>query len=116
MIALVEESRQNLLAMISDRSKDARGFRDRRDYSALSNEELVEILDGYDAEAVIVEREEEAREEEAHLCWVNHIANLMNDHGIDRATAIRWDQAAMKAEDDFGFYCYLWGFSDRRLQ
>ena len=115
MIALVEETRQSLLAMISDRSKDARGFRDRRDYSTLSNEELVEILDGYDAEALIAEREEEAREARAYVRWVNHVANLMEDHGIDRDTAIRWDRAAMKAEDDFGFYCYLWGFSDRRL-
>ncbi len=118
MLDLADESRQNLFAMISDRSKDARGFRDRSDYSGLTNEQLVEVLDGYDREAQETEREDEIRETRAYVRWVNHIANLMDDHSVDRDTAMRWDRQAMGAgaAEDFGFYCYLWGFNDGRLK
>jgi hypothetical protein len=115
MNVLVDESRQNLIAMISDRSRDAYGCRVRRDYTGYSNEELVAELDSFDRVAQQVEAEDEAREARAFVRWTNHVANLMEDHGVDRITAIRWDRAAMGAEDDFGYYCYLWGINESRF-
>lgn len=39
--------------------------------------------------------------------FVAYITTLMAENSISKETALRWDMAAMEA-DDFSHYCYLW--------
>jgi len=46
------DERAELLNIISDISKDARGFRDRTDYSDFTMQELKDVVDGYYLESL----------------------------------------------------------------
>ena len=104
------------LSILSDAHKDARGFRPSADtyrhWATLSDADFAKLEDDLFAE---VEAEIE-REREAHAVaaasFEEHIAGLMSDHSIDRATAIRWDLQAMEAEEaayGLAYYAYLHG-------
>ena len=107
---LANESRQNLLAIYSDIHKDATGSRPR-DWAAIqlkSNEELLEDIEYFSKVAdEEIERERAAQAEQKKL-WEAHIAGIMRDNNVDRATALRWDMDAMDANGDVGYYIYLW--------
>ena len=107
---LANESRQNLLAIYSDIHKDATGSRPR-DWAAIqlkSNEELLEDIEYFSKVAdEEIERERAAQTEQKKL-WEAHIAGIMRDNNVDRATALRWDMDAMDVNGDMGYYIYLW--------
>ena len=107
---LATESRQNLLAIYSDIHKDATGSRPR-DWAAIqlkSNEELLEDIEYFSKVAdEEIERERAAQAEQKKL-WEAHIAGIMRDNNVDRATALRWDMDAMDVNGDMGYYIYLW--------
>ena len=107
---LANESRQNLLAIYSDIHKDATGSRPR-DWAAIqlkSNEELLEDIEYFSKVAdEEIERERAAQAEQKKL-WEAHIAGIMRDNNVDRATALRWDMDAMDVNGDMGYYIYLW--------
>ena len=108
--SLADESRQNLLAMYSDIHKDAVGFRPR-DWETVSqktNDEIVKDIEYYSKladEEIELERKHQA---EQRARWTAHIEGIMQDNGVNRATALRWDMDAMGAVGDVGYYCYLW--------
>ena len=107
---LANESRQNLLAIYSDIHKDATGSRPR-DWAAIqlkSNEELLEDIEYFSKVAdEEIERERAAQAEQKKL-WEAHIAGIMRDNNVDRATALRWDMDAMDVNGDMGYYIFLW--------
>ena len=107
---LANESRQNLLAIYSDIHKDATGSRPR-DWAAIqlkSNEELLEDIEYFSKVAdEEIERERAAQAEQKKL-WEAHIAGIMRDNNVDRATALRWDMDAMDVNGDMGYYVFLW--------
>jgi len=100
---------------VSDLHKDAYGSRPGAGWwgrwhamsDAMKQEEWDHLLAAAEREA----NEEREAEERARVRWDAHINQMMLDHGIDRATALRWDMQAMGAGGDEGYYCYLWGIS-----
>lgn len=107
--------RSEMLQTISDLSKDAYGYRVRYDYEAMSDEELSATWDRFYDDMLVRDAAEKAAEESAWNEFVEYTDRLMKDHGIDRATALRWDVEAMNAFNgdrvDIGYYCYLRGIS-----
>lgn len=112
MMTLAE--RNGMLQIISDLSKEAYGFRVRKDYTGVSDEELQADWDYYVTAAD--RRWAEQAEQEAHCLanWKAHINNLCEQHGINRHDAVRWDMQAMDLEDDFEHYLWRHGI-DLRL-
>jgi len=102
-------SREFLLNEISDLSKEAYGFRFRLNYDAMTDAELQATWDGFIETAQRAAEEERQAEIVFQAKWEAHIAALMDDHGIDHATALAWDMDAMDCKDDVGFYCFRWG-------
>ena len=110
---LANDSRQNLLAMYSDIHKDAYGSRPRN-WEEITQKTDAELIEDIEYLSKIAEREmEEERKAEvaAKLRWEEHIARLMQESNVNRATALRWDMEAMDADGDVGFYIFLWGMS-----
>jgi hypothetical protein len=103
--------RNEVLNSISDASKEAYGYRVRRDYAALSDEDLFATYEGYLNDASRAAREEAEREEEAKEAWNAHLCRLMHTYGLSRRDALRWDMQANGVEGEVRDYCYLLGIS-----
>ena len=101
--------RESILMSISDASKEAYGYRVRRNYAALSDEELLDTYNGYCRDIAIAIAEETEREEAATTAWNAHLAELSDRYGISRKDALRWDMEAEGAENDPSYYCFLVG-------
>ena len=101
--------RESILMSISDASKEAYGFRVRRNYAAMSDEELLDTYNGYCRDITIAIAEEKEREEAAYYAWEAHLSKLMDRYGVSRCDAIRWDMEAEGAEGDASYYCFLVG-------
>mgnify|MGYP003349977037 CR=1 FL=1 len=71
-------------------------------------EELIEDIEYLSKIAEREMEEERKAEARAKLRWEAHIAGLMQDNSVDRATALRWDMDAMDVNGDMGYYIYLW--------
>jgi hypothetical protein len=120
MIMLTVAERHEMLQTISCLSKEARGYRVRMDYSAMSDDELQYWWDAFITEMEERNARERLEEAKALVEWNEHIATIMKDHGISRADAIRWD---MEATDcigpNMGLDYYLWTvglhYVDRKL-
>lgn len=105
---------------LSDMHKDAFGFRpgpeQYRRWATMTDEQL-DAEEAYLQEAIgIAIREEAEAEAGAAVAFEAHIAKLMADHKIDRATAIRWDIESCDLTDDvkiYGMdsYCYEHGLA-----
>lgn len=104
---LTAAARDNMLNTISDLTKAAYGFRVRRDYATMSDAELEAEWDYF--VRVAERRAEEERDAEAAALkvWHSRIAVMMDEYGINLATAIRWDMQAMDCEFG-GFDYYIW--------
>ena len=50
---------------------------------------------------------------DAPMDELTRTANAQLATGCDRATVLRWDMAERGAQNDAGYYCYLWGISYR---
>lgn len=96
----------------SDLHKDVYGFRPRgvtfatpEDYDA----EFARLV----KELELKEHFEEQDDVRLRAQFETHIAELMNTHNIDQATAIRWDMQAMDADAAYGLehYFWQWGFN-----
>jgi hypothetical protein len=102
-------------SILSDLHKDAYGSRPWQSYYDAWNEMGdSEKQAEWDRLVKLVEEEcerERRMEDLAHERWSAHLVQLMADNGIDYATALRWDMAAMDAPDDASYYCYRWGIS-----
>jgi len=92
----------------SDLHKDAYGFRPR---GAIVDAWLAMTSEELDAEEARMQTavedsmaEEAAREAANAVAFEAHIAKLMADFNIDRATAIRWDIEAVGLTDDVQIY------------
>ena len=75
--------RNEMLLTISDLSKDAFGFRVRKDYASMTDEELLSDWNYFMQEAqasIIREREEEANN---MASWKQKIGKMMADLGVD---------------------------------
>lgn len=104
--AITSAERAEMLQVISDLSKDAFGFRVRRDYAAMSDAELVSTWDFFIGEAKRRDEEEHAIETRAAARLRAQLARLQADNGISPADALRWLMDAEGA-DDWGYF--LWG-------
>lgn len=88
--------REEMLMTISDMSKDAFGFRSRKDYSSYNEAELLEEI-AYLEVRVMESIDQDKRDEEAAVqSFESEVSTLMVDLKIDRTTAVRW---LMQAED-----------------
>jgi hypothetical protein len=106
--------RNGMLQIISDLSKEAYGFRVRKDYTNVSDEELQADWDHYIETANQRWADEAAREEQCLNEWKARIDAMSKKFGIDRHTAVKWDMQAMDMEDDFEHYLWRNGI-DLRL-
>lgn len=111
MMTLAE--RNGMLQIISDLSKEAYGFRVRKDYTGVSDEELQADWDHYIETADRRWAEEAAQEEKCLEEWKARINEMCKVHGITRHDAVRWDMQAMDVEDDFEHYLWRCGISLR---
>jgi hypothetical protein len=102
-------------SILSDLHKEAYGYRPAAAYyDAWSEMADFAKQAEWDRLVRLVKEEyerERLMEDLAHERWSAHLAQLMADDGIDYATALRWDMAAMDAADDAGYYCFKWGIS-----
>ena len=106
--------RNEMLTLMSDLSKEAFGFRVRKDYTGASDEEIQKDWDYYHETATRRWAEEARQEAEALAEWKERIEVLSKTHKVDRHTAVRWDMQAMDVEDDFEHYLWRNGI-DLRL-
>jgi hypothetical protein len=111
---LTAAERNEMLNLMSDLSKEAYGFRVRKDYTNCSDDEIQADWNYYH-ETATRRWTEEARQEAAALAeWKARINQLCADHGIKRHTAVKWDMEAMDNEEDFEHYLWKCGI-DLRL-
>lgn len=94
----------------SDLYKDVYGFRPRGVTFATP--------EAFDAEFERLVRQLEINQEaeaqadiQLKVKFDAHIAGLMKDHNIDKATALRWDMDAMDVDGDLDYYFWNWGFN-----
>lgn len=107
---LTAAAREDMLMLISDLSKDAFGYRVRKDYGAMSDDELEAEWNYFAEVAEESAASEKRQQEDALAAWEAHIAALQLEHNINRATAVRWDMQAMDAQSyDFDYYMWHWG-------
>lgn len=99
--------RYNMLNTISDLSKCAYGFRVRKDYDAMSDADLESEWDYFVKAAERRASEERDAEAAALKIWNSRMARMMDEHGIDLATAVRWDIQASDCEHS-GWDYYVW--------
>lgn len=105
-------SRQEILAQISDLSKEAYGFRMRKDWAALSDAELQAEWDYLFGVAVEAAQREAEVSRHREAAWLARIQELQQDHGVSQSTAIRWDMQAYDLKSqDVAEYCYTQGIS-----
>lgn len=113
MNTTIDTERESLLSFYSDAHKDARGFRPT-DWETIRSKSTAELRADIEhfAEEMKLEEEIQMREQaEQQELWWKHIEGIMQDNGVDRGTALRWDMEAMDALGDIGFYCFLWGLN-----
>ena len=107
----------NDLSCLSDMHKDAYGFRPSGEYlrnvaamPKVEQDRELDYLQNAIVEAIDAERAGEVR---AAAEFEADMAKLQATHGIDRATAIRWDAEAFDATNGGGYdpeyHCYLRG-------
>lgn len=102
---LTTAERNEMLTLMSDLSKEAYGFRVRKDYTGCSDEEIKADWDYY---IKVADRRAEEEAESYALAlkeWKERILEMSVAHNIDRHTAVRWEMQAMDEED---FEHYLW--------
>ena len=100
--------RAEILAIISDLTKDATGSRVRADYAAMTDSELNDTYNYY----CDLLKETMLRECISHLQaqkdWELSMQGLMAMGAASFGHAIAWDMQAEGVEPgEFGFYCYL---------
>lgn len=100
--------RDELLDLYSDLHKSARGFRPHNDewnvFISMSTEQLRERVREMGEESTRACEFEEEQEKARIAAFESHIKKMMDDHNIDRETAMRWDQQALGLERDIHFY------------
>ena len=104
--------KEQLLTLISDVHKDARGFRPRGMYNDLSVPELNKVLDDLQEESHQEALRIEKLEAENWKAFKKHLSGLVDIGAKDFRQALAWD---MQAEDvpeyDFGYYCFHKGIA-----
>jgi len=112
------EDRNQMLQIISDLSKEAYGFRVRKDFAAMSDEDLQSEWNYYIDTAEDRRTQEVHHEEFLYEKWFSHVVNISTINSVSLATAIRWDMDAEGAHDDrdIGYYCYVTGIGYSREQ
>jgi hypothetical protein len=99
-------------------SKDATGSRLRYDYEAMSDSELLGMVEYFADEIERNNVQEEEENAEAVKGFELFLTGLMSDYGISKADALRWDMEAEDAPNrgDQDVEHYLWskriGFGD----
>lgn len=110
---LTAAERNEMLNLMSDLSKEAYGFRVRKDYTNASDEEIQADWNYYHETATRRWAEEEAMEAKCLADWKARINQLCKEHGINRHDAVRWDMQAMNNEEDFEHYLWKCGINLR---
>lgn len=105
-------------SVLSDLHKEAFGFRPGASYYThwRSLSDLEKQAEWEHLCMVAEQREQDEREAETrnYARWQTHIEELIQIGARDKATAIRWDMQAQKAEPgEVSFYCYARGLSWR---
>jgi hypothetical protein len=113
-------ARDEILSLISDLHKDARGFRPSSSYFAnlgsLTDAGLDDVFNGLCFELEESQARERAAEAEAAKRFETSIATLIASGAGDRATAIRWLAQAHGAEEDSGYLEYQLGLPYHYLE
>lgn len=112
MLTIAE--RNEMLNLMSDLSKEAYGFRVRKDYTDCSDEEIQTDWDYYIATADQRWANEAAAEAKCLADWKKRINTMCAKFGINRHDAVRWDMQAIDGEEDFEHYLWKCGI-DLRL-
>jgi hypothetical protein len=96
-------------SIFSDLFKDVNGFRPRGTLHEFNSKAEFDLA--FERLQVrLDEQQEEQKEIDAHSirAYNARIASLMQDHSIDRATAVRWDMEAEGADgQDMDYYLFL---------
>jgi len=111
MTVMTLDQRNEMLQMMSDISKEAYGFRVRKDYTNASDDEIQKDWDHFNETAERRWAEEALAETQA---WDNFLAelNVIVANGAGTiAVALRWDIDAYEVDGDIGFYCYKRGIA-----
>jgi hypothetical protein len=107
------EEMKEMRQTISDLSKAAFGFRVRKDYAAMSDEQLVAEYDYFLKAAQETFAREEEEEKEAVKRWESELASIMEAGASSRSQAIKWHAASVGEVEDFqhdpGYYCFECG-------
>jgi len=85
-----EEEREEMLLTISDLSKDARGYRVRMDYAAMSDEELTDTWDGFLVELDWTNEREAKELEKALADYEKEVAEVIALGAGSRKRALLW--------------------------
>lgn len=105
-------------SVLSDLHKEAFGFRPSASYytnwHSLTNDEKQAEWEHLCMVAEQSEQDERDAEARNYVRWQTQIEDLIKIGARDKATAIRWDMQAQKAEPgEVDFYCYARGLSWR---
>lgn len=104
-------NREAIIQSWSDAFKDAHGFRPRGymdELNAMNDAELQAAWDDLCQAVCDTIDEDRRRQAASKVEWEARIAGLMADHGIDKATALRWDAEANDFDARYGWGEYCW--------
>ena len=91
-------TRDEMLQVISDLHKDARGFRPRIDFSSWTTKAIENFWDGLVIELEATMKRESAFHTSSLESFSTYLQDSMNEHSIDMPTALRWDFDAYLAD------------------
>lgn len=113
MEKMINEGRNNDIAMMRDMYKDVYGSRPGVDqmnaWKAMTDEEFgleIDYLDRMVGEEI---EREKAQQNAAAERFEKMVAEMMADHNINRETAIRWIADAEEVDGDMEYLCYRMG-------
>jgi len=103
---MTAEERADILATISDLTKSATGCRIRKNFAAMSDEDLAAEYAFWGEASDRAAREERELSARYETLYFARLEKMAADHHVDFATAVRWDMQAAGIENDLDFYGY----------
>lgn len=114
----LNEAREMNIECIINLYKSIHGIKPRwMDFDSMSDQELEDYLQRLGRESEEQLEFEAAQAEQARIRFDAHIMGMMEDYGIDRETALRWEVQAYGDHADLEQVLWNWGidFDDMHL-
>ena len=111
--SIAQYERDSLISFISDVSKDAYGFRMRRDWDSMSMAELEALADDISKAAAEAAKREEEEQAKAVETFETNVIDMIDMGAENRETAIRWivESLDMGPSATAEYACYNLGLS-----